>query len=60
MRRGSINILPQGFPLFRPEKLMAMSPGQMLCFVDPVKNPFFTSASGYWSTSSGRGLDPNP
>ena len=51
---------PQGVPLFRPEELMGMPPGQMLCFVEPAKNPFFTYAPGYWDTSFKRGLDPNP
>ena len=59
-RQGSISYAPQGFPLFRPEKLMAMPPGQMLCFVDPVKNPFFTFAPGYWRMNFKRGLDDNP
>lgn len=57
---GNTNYTPQGFPLFRPEKLMGMPPGQMLCFVGPVKSPFFTTAPGYWMTEFAQGLDPNP
>lgn len=51
---------PQGLPLFRPEELMAMTSGQMLCFVDPVKNPIMARASGYWETDFMQGLDSNP
>jgi type IV secretion system protein VirD4 len=38
---------PQGVPLIRPEELMAMPARQMLCFVKPVTNPFFTTAPPY-------------
>jgi type IV secretion system protein VirD4 len=51
---------PQGVPLIRPEELMGMPAGQMLCFAAPVKNPFFTTVPGYWETSFAHGLDPNP
>ena len=51
---------PQGLPLLRPEDLMEMSPGTMLCFSDPVKNPFLSHAPGYWDTLFARGLDRNP
>jgi type IV secretion system protein VirD4 len=51
---------PQGVPLIRPEELMGMPAGQMLCFVEPVKSPFFTTARGYWETSFAHGLDDNP
>jgi type IV secretion system protein VirD4 len=54
---------PQGVPLFRPEELMAMPAGQLLCLVsgvDSVKNPFFTNAQGYWETAFDQGLDKNP
>jgi type IV secretion system protein VirD4 len=51
---------PQGLPLFRPEDLMKMPKGQMLCIEDSVENPFFTQAPGYWETSFNRGVDSNP
>lgn len=51
---------PQSAPLFRPEELRGMPPGQMLCFVDPVKNPFLARAPGYWESDFNVGLDPNP
>jgi type IV secretion system protein VirD4 len=51
---------PQGVPLFRPEILMEMPAGQLLCFVDPVKKPFMTQAKGYWETDFRLGLDDNP
>jgi type IV secretion system protein VirD4 len=51
---------PQGVPLFRPEILMEMAAGQLLCFVDPVKKPFMTQAQGYWETDFRHGLDDNP
>jgi type IV secretion system protein VirD4 len=51
---------PQGQPLIRPEELMAMPAGQMLCFAAPCKYPFFTSSPGYWERSLAEGLDPNP
>jgi type IV secretion system protein VirD4 len=59
--QGNINWneSPHGFPLFRPEDLMKMPPGQMLCLVSGV-DPFFTRAEGHWKTPYGRGLDPNP
>ena len=58
--RGSINRAPRSYPLFRPEDLMGLSPHQMLCWAEPVRYPFITSVPGYWDTSYGRGLDPNP
>jgi type IV secretion system protein VirD4 len=58
--RGSLNRTPHGFPLFRPEDLMGLPRNQMICWVQPVKYPFFTSVPGYWDTPYGRGLDPNP
>jgi type IV secretion system protein VirD4 len=58
--REGRNWAPQGFPLFRPEELMGMGAGRMLCFVDPVPNPFFTEAPGYWDTRYKTGLDRNP
>jgi type IV secretion system protein VirD4 len=51
---------PQGLPLFRPEELMRMPAGQMLCLAAPVEYPFMTQAPGYWKTAFGRGLDENP
>ena len=51
---------PQGMPLFRPEALMAMSVGQMLSLVEPLKNPFMVRAPGYWTTDFKVGLDDNP
>jgi type IV secretion system protein VirD4 len=51
---------PQGVPLFRPEILMEIPAGQLLCFVDPVKKPFMTQAKGYWETDFRLGLDDNP
>ena len=50
----------QGVPLIRPDELMRMPAGQMLCFVDPVKHPFITKAPGYWETSFAHGLGDNP
>jgi type IV secretion system protein VirD4 len=63
--RGDPNVMgggftPQSQPLIRPEELIAMPPGQMLCFVHPAKKPFFTQAHGYWKTVFGDGLDANP
>jgi type IV secretion system protein VirD4 len=54
------NWSPQGFPLFRPENLMGIGGSRMLCFVEPVEQPFFTQAPGYWSTPFNAGLDRNP
>jgi type IV secretion system protein VirD4 len=51
---------PQGAPLFRPEELRAMPHGQILCFVEPLKQPFMTRVPGYWETSFNAGLAPNP
>jgi type IV secretion system protein VirD4 len=51
---------PQGLPLMRPEELMGMPAGQMLCFAAPAKYPFMTKAPGYWETWFGHGLDDNP
>lgn len=52
---------PQGVPLLRPEELMAMPARQMLCFVEPIKNPFFTKAPPYSEHSLlSRQLDENP
>jgi type IV secretion system protein VirD4 len=52
---------PQGVPLLRPEDLMAMPARQMLCFVEPVKAPFFTKAATYSDDDLFRDdLDPNP
>jgi type IV secretion system protein VirD4 len=51
---------PQNAPLFRPEELRAMPAGQMLCFVEPVKQPFMARALGYWETEFNSGLDSNP
>jgi type IV secretion system protein VirD4 len=51
---------PQGQPLIRPEELMGMPAGQMLCFADPVKNPFTATAPGYWTMGINKFLDPNP
>ena len=51
---------PQGQPLIRPEELMGLPAGQMLCFVNPVKYPFLTHAPGYWSIGLNDPLDPNP
>ena len=51
---------PQGAPLFRPEELRGMPPGQMLCFVDPVKNPYLAQAPGYWESDFKANLDANP
>jgi type IV secretion system protein VirD4 len=57
--QSSWNESPHGFPLFRPEDLMKMPPGMMLCLAAGV-DPFFAMANGYWETSYGRDLDPNP
>jgi len=54
-----VNITPQFHPLFRPENLMSMPPGRMLCLVSGCA-PFFTQVPGYWEMPFGRGLDPNP
>jgi len=51
---------PQGQPLIRPEELMGLPAGQMLCFVNPVKYPFLTHAAGYWTMSIDEQLDRNP
>ena len=47
-------------PLIRPEDLMRMPPGQMLCMVDPEPMPFFTAAPVYANTPFAEGLDDNP
>jgi type IV secretion system protein VirD4 len=57
--RASWNESPHGFPLFRPEDLMKLPPGHMLCLMTGL-DPFITLASGYWETDYARGLDPNP
>lgn len=53
---------PQGLPLFRPEDLMRMPRGQMLCLVEGVDYPFFTLAPPYWTTTAFNPptLDDNP
>ena len=51
---------PQSVPLLRPEEIRAMPRGQMLCFVEPVKQPFMARVPGYWDTPFNVGLDPNP
>ena len=51
---------PQGQPLIRPEELMGLPAGQMLCFVNPVKYPFITDAAGYWTMAINEHLDRNP
>lgn len=58
--RVNWNDTPHEFPLFRPEDLMRMPRGQMLCIASDVPLPFFTQVPGYWETPYGRGLDPNP
>jgi type IV secretory pathway TraG/TraD family ATPase VirD4 len=57
-----VNITPQFQPLFRPESLMAMPPGQMLVLINGCP-PFFTKVPGYWEPDfigRGLGFDPNP
>jgi type IV secretion system protein VirD4 len=54
-----VSITPRYEPLFRPEALMAMPPGRMLVLINGCP-PFFTQVPGYWESSFGRGLDPNP
>ena len=51
---------PHDFPRYRPEDLMRMPPGQMLCLMSGSPMPFFTSVPGYWATPYAEGLDPNP
>ena len=50
----------QTLPLIRPEDLMRMPPGQMLCMTDPEPMPFFTAAPVYAHTPFAEGLDDNP
>jgi type IV secretion system protein VirD4 len=54
------NDTPHEFPRFRPEDLMRMPKGLMLCLAAGVPLPFFTQVPGYWETPQGRDLDPNP
>jgi type IV secretion system protein VirD4 len=58
--RVNWNDSPHEFPRFRPEDLMRMPKGQMLCLAAGVPLPFFTQVPGYWDTPQGRDLDPNP
>jgi type IV secretion system protein VirD4 len=58
--RVNWNDAPHEFPRFRPEDLMRMPQGQMLCLAAGVPLPFFTQVPGYWKTPQGRDLDPNP
>jgi type IV secretion system protein VirD4 len=58
--RVNWNDTPHEFPRFRPEDLMRMPKGQMLCLAAGVPLPFFTEVPGYWETPQGRDLDPNP
>jgi type IV secretion system protein VirD4 len=58
--RVNWNDAPHEFPRFRPEDLMRMPQGQMLCLAAGVPLPFFTQVPGYWNTPQGRDLDPNP
>lgn len=51
---------PRGLPLLRPEDLMRIPRGVMLCMVEPEPFPFFTYAPPYPDTPYGAGLDPNP
>jgi type IV secretion system protein VirD4 len=54
------NDTPREFPRFRPEDLMRMPKGQMLCLASGVPLPFFTQVPGYWETACAPDLDPNP
>ena len=48
-------------PLLRPEDLMRLPRGMMLCMVEPEPFPFFTYAPAYPNTPyGGPGLDENP
>jgi type IV secretion system protein VirD4 len=60
--KGEVNWTdtPHEFERYRPEELMRMPPGQMLCLASGVPLPFFTKVPGYWETNYGNGLDPNP
>jgi type IV secretion system protein VirD4 len=58
--RVNWNDTPHEFPRFRPEDLMRMPQGQMLCLATGVPLPFFTQVPGYWETDCARGLDANP
>jgi type IV secretion system protein VirD4 len=60
--RGEFNWTdtPHSLPRYRPEDLMRMPAGQMLCIASGVPLPFFTKVPGYWETPYGKGLDPNP
>lgn len=58
--RVNWNDTPHEFPRFRPEDLMRMPRGQMLCIASDVPLPFFTQVPGYWETPYCRGLDSNP
>jgi type IV secretion system protein VirD4 len=47
-------------PMIRPEDLMRMPKGRMLCMIDPEPMPFFTQAPVYVHTPFAEGLDENP
>jgi type IV secretion system protein VirD4 len=51
---------PQGVPSFKPGQPMAIPERQMLCIVEPVKNPFMSKAPAYWDTHFNQDLDPSP
>jgi type IV secretion system protein VirD4 len=56
----SVSRSPQGFPMYRPEDLMRLKAGEMLCFLEGVAGSFFLATPGYWDTAFKSGLDPNP
>ena len=58
---SGVSWAPHGFPLVRPEDLMRLPRGMMLCMVEPEPFPFFTYAPPYPDTPyGGPGLDDNP
>ena len=51
---------PPGVLPFQPASHMAMPARHMLCFVEPVKNPFISKAPAYWEAHFNQDLDPSP
>jgi type IV secretory pathway TraG/TraD family ATPase VirD4 len=56
---ANLNQSHQFQKLFRPDQLMAMPRGRMLCLVQYM-HPFFVQVPNYWEEEWGRGLAPNP
>jgi type IV secretion system protein VirD4 len=51
---------PSGFPLRRPEDIIALKGRKLLSWIEPSSVPFELDAPGYFDLDGMHGLDPNP